>query len=171
MTQLTGSLEEEPKVRTSSNFFTENANEFTQNRPAPALVRPSSSTENVPINNLTEKSQNILQKKLNGVNTTNQKTIADMQHRQKIFEEEIIKRIKEIQRYAKNLHLQLKKIQNTSGKMRDEIDSDKDILIELQHTVESNYKKYTHDRLKQVSQAELDSKIKEQEFSFNDKIV
>ena len=66
-----------------------------------------------------------------------------MHHRQKIFEEEIIKRIKEIQRYVKNLHLQLKKTQNENTKLRDEIDYDKDILIELQKTVDSNYKKYT----------------------------
>ena len=45
--------------------------------------------------------------------------------------------------------------------MRDEIDNDKDILIELQHTVDNHYKKYSQERLKQVTSAELDNKIKE----------
>jgi hypothetical protein len=33
-----------------------------------------------------------------------------MEERQKIFEEEIIKRVKEIQNYAKTLHMHLKKL-------------------------------------------------------------
>lgn len=37
------------------------------------------------------------------------KRIAEVENRQKIFEDEIIKRIKEIQRYTKSIHLQVKK--------------------------------------------------------------
>ena len=37
------------------------------------------------------------------------KRLADYESRQKIFEDEIIKRIKEIQRYTKSIHLQVKK--------------------------------------------------------------
>ena len=37
------------------------------------------------------------------------KEFGDLRNRQKIFEEEIIKRVKEIQKYVKSLHLQLKK--------------------------------------------------------------
>jgi hypothetical protein len=37
--------------------------------------------------------------------------VHEMEERQKIFEEEIIKRVKEIQSYAKTLHMHLKKIQ------------------------------------------------------------
>ena len=33
------------------------------------------------------------------------KSPSEVEHRQKIFEEEIIKRVKEIQRYVKSLHL------------------------------------------------------------------
>ena len=59
-----------------------------------------------------------------------------MEHRQRIFEEEIIKRIKEIQRYVKSLHLQIKKTQSGQEKLKDEVDSDKDVLISLQQSVE-----------------------------------
>ena len=38
-------------------------------------------------------------------------TLQEAEQRQRIFEEEIIKRVKEIQRYVKTLHLQLKKTQ------------------------------------------------------------
>jgi hypothetical protein len=44
-----------------------------------------------------------------------------MEERQKIFEEEIIKRVKEIQSYAKTLHMHLKKIQQTSNKRGEDI--------------------------------------------------
>jgi len=37
------------------------------------------------------------------------KRLTDYESRQKIFEDEIIKRIKEIQRYTKSIHLQVKK--------------------------------------------------------------
>jgi len=37
------------------------------------------------------------------------KRVQEVENRQKIFEDEIIKRIKEIQRYTKSLHLQVKK--------------------------------------------------------------
>jgi hypothetical protein len=39
--------------------------------------------------------------------------LKDLDYRQKIFEEEIINRIKEIQRYVKSLHLTLKKTQSS----------------------------------------------------------
>jgi hypothetical protein len=39
------------------------------------------------------------------------KKVTEMEERQKIFEEEIIKRVKEIQNYAKTLHMHLKKVQ------------------------------------------------------------
>jgi hypothetical protein len=37
------------------------------------------------------------------------KRLIEIENRQKIFEDEIIKRIKEIQRYSKSIHLQVKK--------------------------------------------------------------
>jgi hypothetical protein len=40
-----------------------------------------------------------------------EKKVHEMEERQKIFEEEIIKRVKEIQTYAKTLHMHLKKLQ------------------------------------------------------------
>jgi hypothetical protein len=44
------------------------------------------------------------------------KKLKDLEYRQKIFEEEIINRVKEIQRYVKSLHLTLKKTQqNVEG--------------------------------------------------------
>ena len=42
------------------------------------------------------------------------KEFGDLRNRQKIFEEEIIKRVKEIQKYVKSLHLQVKKNSSTS---------------------------------------------------------
>ena len=66
---------------------------------------------------------------------------ANIEHRQKIFEEEIIKRIKEIQRYVKSLHLQVKKTQAGQDKLKEEVESDKDVLISLQKTIESYNKK------------------------------
>ena len=59
-------------------------------------------------------------------------TQSNIEHRQKIFEEEIIKRIKEIQRYVKSLHLQIKKTQSGQEKIKEEIESDNDVLISLQ---------------------------------------
>lgn len=56
----------------------------------------------------------------------------NVEHRQKIFEEEIIKRIKEIQRYVKSLHLQIKKTQASHEKLKDEVESDKDVLMSVQ---------------------------------------
>lgn len=41
------------------------------------------------------------------------KKVTEMEERQKIFEEEIIKRVKEIQNYAKTLHMHLKKLQQS----------------------------------------------------------
>ena len=44
-----------------------------------------------------------------------------MEDRQKIFEEEIIKRVKEIQNYAKTLHMHLKKLQQSQTKKGEEL--------------------------------------------------
>jgi hypothetical protein len=52
--------------------------------------------------------QSNLQPAAGGSRATNKK-LADLENRQKIFEDEIIKRIKEIQRYTKSIHLQVKK--------------------------------------------------------------
>ena len=56
---------------------------------------------------------------------------SNVERRQKIFEEEIIKRIKEIQRYVKSLHLQIKKTQASQEKLKEEVESDKDVLISV----------------------------------------
>jgi hypothetical protein len=53
-----------------------------------------------------------------------------MEERQKIFEEEIIKRVKEIQSYAKTLHMHLKKIQQTSNKRNEDIQILKEELVQ-----------------------------------------
>ena len=55
--------------------------------------------------------------------------------------------------------------------MREEVDSDKDVIMELQNTLESLQKRYNQDKLKNVSQAELDDKVKELDYNFNEKIV
>lgn len=47
-------------------------------------------------------------------------TLFDLEDRQKIFEDEIIKRIKEIQKYTKNLHFKIKKAQTQSIKKQEE---------------------------------------------------
>lgn len=39
------------------------------------------------------------------------KRVHEIENRQRIFEDEIIKRIKDIQRYTKSIHLQVKKQQ------------------------------------------------------------
>jgi hypothetical protein len=39
------------------------------------------------------------------------KRVNEIENRQRIFEDEIIKRIKDIQRYTKSIHLQVKKQQ------------------------------------------------------------
>ena len=55
--------------------------------------------------------------------------------------------------------------------MREEVDSDKDVIMELQNTLESLQKRYNQDKLKNVSQAELEDKVKELDYNFNEKIV
>ena len=56
--------------------------------------------------------------------------VHEMEERQKIFEEEIIKRVKEIQSYAKTLHMHLKKIQQTSNKRNEDLQILKDELVQ-----------------------------------------
>jgi hypothetical protein len=53
-----------------------------------------------------------------------------MEERQKIFEEEIIKRVKEIQSYAKTLHMHLKKIQQSSNKRNEDMQIMKEELTQ-----------------------------------------
>lgn len=50
------------------------------------------------------------------------KRLADYESRQKIFEDEIIKRIKEIQRYTKSIHLQVKKGQQAQTNLQEVVD-------------------------------------------------
>lgn len=58
-----------------------------------------------------------------------------IEERQKIFEEEIIKRIKEIQKYAKSLHLSIKKLQSSNGKRSEEWKEIKDQLVKLKDEI------------------------------------
>ena len=151
LSQLSGSMEDaEP-----TNYYGADTKQ----------LRPSSSTGNAARfqNNLMD-----IQKK---PAAGRMKSPSEVEHRQKIFEEEIIKRVKEIQRYVKSLHLQLKKTQSKQTKMREEADSDKDVIMELQNTLEQLQKRYNQDKLKNVSQAELDDKVKELDYNFNEKIV
>jgi hypothetical protein len=55
-----------------------------------------------------------------------EKKVGEMEERQKIFEEEIIKRVKEIQNYAKTLHMHLKKLQQNQLKKGEELQAAKD---------------------------------------------
>jgi len=48
--------------------------------------------------------------------------LAEFESRQKIFEDEIIKRIKEIQRYTKSIHLQVKKQQTAQQEVEEHQD-------------------------------------------------
>jgi hypothetical protein len=45
--------------------------------------------------------------------------VGEIETFQKIFQDEIIKRVKEIQKYTKSLHLQLKKQQNTCSELQE----------------------------------------------------
>jgi len=47
------------------------------------------------------------------------KRVTEIENRQKIFEDEIIKRIKEIQRYTKSIHLQVKKQQQAHSDLEE----------------------------------------------------
>lgn len=69
------------------------------------------------------------------------------------------------------MHLQIKKTQASQEKLKDEVDSDKDVLISLQQSFEMQNKKYQNDRLKQVSSNELEGSLKEVEHRYNDKLV
>ena len=64
-------------------------------------------------------------------NKTSDANIELMEERQRIFEEEIIKRVKEIQKYAKTLHLSIKKIQTANVKRVEEIKDMKDSIFKL----------------------------------------
>lgn len=57
--------------------------------------------------------------------------VHDMEERQKIFEEEIIKRVKEIQNYAKTLHMHLKKLQQSHAKKGEELQAAKEQIMQL----------------------------------------
>ena len=50
--------------------------------------------------------------------------------------------MKEIQRYVKSLHLQIKKTGAAHEKLKDEVESDKDVLLSLQQATELQTKKY-----------------------------
>lgn len=54
----------------------------------------------------------------------------EIEDRQRIFEEEIIKRVKEIQNYAKTLHMHLKKLQQSTNKRAEEWLSAKDTILQ-----------------------------------------
>lgn len=59
------------------------------------------------------------------------KKVNEMESRQKIFEDEIIKRIKEIQRYTKSIHLQVKKSSNQSTSQGESIDRLENQLVQV----------------------------------------
>ena len=79
--------------------------------------------------------------------------------------------MKEIQRYVKSLHLQLKETQGKQQKMREEVDTDKDVIMELQGSLDSLQKRYGQDKLKNVTGAELEDKVKELSYSLNERLV
>lgn len=163
---------EEPTVRTTNNYMAGDNSRgdlLKMNH-----LRPSNSTGGGGTQQLgtftdtqTKRTTTDLKNRL----IQNQQSSHDVGHRQKIFEEEIIKRIKEIQRYVKSLHLQIKKTQGSHEKLKEEVDSDKDVLVSLQQSVDIQNKKYQNDRLKQVSMAELEGSLKDLEHSFNEKLV
>eukprot|EP00347_Sterkiella_histriomuscorum_P010677 403375349 len=66
------------------------------------------------------------------LNDTNVELIEE---RQTIFEEEIIKRIKEIQKYSKSLHLSIKKLQSSNGKKTEEWKEIKDQLVKIKDEI------------------------------------
>lgn len=96
---------------------------------------------------------------------------SNAERRQKIFEEEIIKRIKEIQRYVKSLHLQIKKTQAGHEKLKEEVDSDKDVLLSVQQALELQNKKLLADKLKQVTSSELEATIRDSDKRYDEKLV
>lgn len=65
-------------------------------------------------------------------------SLFDLEERQRIFEDEIIKRIKEIQKYTKNLHVQIKKAQNINLKKQEEQSEILDKINELKENVGIN---------------------------------
>ena len=64
--------------------------------------------------------QNTSNQRQEGPNVS--KRLAEFESRQKIFEDEIIKRIKEIQRYTKSIHLQVKKQQTAQQEVEEHQD-------------------------------------------------
>lgn len=166
---------EEPTVRTTNNFLTDNTSRgdiLKMNH-----LRPSNSTgggtQQLGIFTDTQNKRQTtdLKTRILLQNNHNSNTTHDVGHRQKIFEEEIIKRIKEIQRYVKSLHLQIKKTQSSHEKLKDEVEIDKDVLVSLQQNQELQNKKYQNDRIKQVSSSELESSLKDIEMRYNEKLV
>ena len=71
----------------------------------------------------------------------------------------------------KSLHLQVKKTQAGQEKLKEEVDSDKDILISLQQTLEQTTKKMQVDRLKLVTQTELESSLRGAEHQTSQQLV
>lgn len=64
--------------------------------------------------------QNTSNQRQEGPNVS--KRLSEFESRQKIFEDEIIKRIKEIQRYTKSIHLQVKKQQTAQQEVEEHQD-------------------------------------------------
>jgi len=165
---------EEPAIRTTNNFMTDNGSRgdiLKMNH-----LRPSHSTgggtQQLGIFTDTQnKRQSTDLKTRMLLQNNNKNTTHDVGHRQKIFEEEIIKRIKEIQRYVKSLHLQIKKTQASHEKLKEEVDIDKDVLVSLQQNQELQNKKHQNDRIKQVSSSELEGSMKDLELRYNEKLV
>lgn len=65
----------------------------------------------------------------------------------------------------------MKKTQASHEKLKDEVDYDKDLLLSVQQQMETCNKKYMNDRLKSVSQVEMESSLKDTENHFNEKIM
>ena len=65
------------------------------------------------------------------------KKVGEMEERQKIFEEEIIKRVKEIQNYTKTLHMHLKKLQQSHAKKGEELQGAKDQIMQLREAAKA----------------------------------
>ncbi|CDW76373.1 UNKNOWN [Stylonychia lemnae] len=97
----------------------------------------------------------IAKKVLEKFNLLNDTNMESMEERQKIFEEEIIKRVKEIQKYAKTLHLSIKKIQSQNGKKTEEWQLIKEQLTKLKDEVEKD------DVNEQIIQEMIDTKLKQ----------
>ena len=55
--------------------------------------------------------------------------------------------------------------------MREEVDSDKDVLMELQNSLESIQKRYNQDKLKNITAADLDDKVKDLDYNLNERLI